>query len=265
MSSNNLEEDFHSVTDELEVPGTSYRCQLGLINGKWASRLLKGRDVIDTYVYKDEDISVIEEERNKIESIMKKESVDEISFERQYLPEIFDSAILELSDDDGLPMLKGFVIGYFRVSGILTKIHGKVIKFFRGNIPFHSNELFKKMQETMKTIREENDKKDFHKLKELIYFNDVLRLLPSIPEVKAAAIVSKEGLPIASVLPQGADETRIAAITAALLSLAVCSIMEMEKGEFDQLYVKGTDGYLLVLEAGANAILIVSTTKTERL
>lgn len=41
--------------------------------------------------------------------------------------------------------------------------------------------------------------------------------------------------------------------------------MEMEKGEFDQLYVKGTDGYLLVLEAGPNAILIVSTTKEVRL
>ena len=25
MPSENLEEDFHSVTDELEVPGTSYR------------------------------------------------------------------------------------------------------------------------------------------------------------------------------------------------------------------------------------------------
>lgn len=37
------------------MPGTSYRIQLGLINGKWASRLLKGRDVIDSYVYKDED------------------------------------------------------------------------------------------------------------------------------------------------------------------------------------------------------------------
>ncbi|MFX1344974.1 MAG: zinc ribbon domain-containing protein [Promethearchaeota archaeon] len=28
---------------------------MGLINGKWASRLLKGRDIIESYVYKDED------------------------------------------------------------------------------------------------------------------------------------------------------------------------------------------------------------------
>lgn len=43
------------LTGELGVPGTSYRIQLGLINDKWASRLLKGRNVIDSYVYKDED------------------------------------------------------------------------------------------------------------------------------------------------------------------------------------------------------------------
>ncbi len=49
------EKGFIPLTSELGVPGTSYRIQLGLINDKWASRLLKGRDVIDSYVYKDED------------------------------------------------------------------------------------------------------------------------------------------------------------------------------------------------------------------
>jgi len=91
------------------------------------------------------------------------------------------------------------------------------------------------------------------------------KLLAAIPEVKAAAIVSVEGLPIASALPQGIDETRIAAMTAALLSLAERAIQEMRKGDFEQVYVKGTDGYLLVLAAGQNAVLTVSTTKDVRL
>jgi len=96
--------------------------------------------------------------------------------------------------------------------------------------------------------------------------DDILKkLLAAIPEVKAAAIVSAEGLPIASALPQGVDETRIAAMTAALLSLSERAVIEMEKGEFDQLYVKGTEGYLLVLQAGPNAVLTVSTTKDVRL
>lgn len=50
------ERGFEPLTSQLGVPGTSYRIQLGLINDKWASRLLKGRDVIDSYVYKDEDV-----------------------------------------------------------------------------------------------------------------------------------------------------------------------------------------------------------------
>ncbi|MEJ2251934.1 MAG: roadblock/LC7 domain-containing protein [Candidatus Lokiarchaeota archaeon] len=43
--------------------------------------------------------------------------------------------------------------------------------------------------------------------------------MAAIPEVKSAAIVSVEGLPIASALPQDIDETRVSAMTAAILSL----------------------------------------------
>ena len=96
--------------------------------------------------------------------------------------------------------------------------------------------------------------------------DDILKkLLLDIPEVKAAAIVTTEGLPIASVLPQGVDETRLAALTAVLHSSAKQSIIEMKKGEFDPLYVKGSNGYLLVRQAGPNALLIVSTTLDARL
>ncbi len=96
--------------------------------------------------------------------------------------------------------------------------------------------------------------------------DDLLKkLLAAIPEVKAAAIVSAEGLPIASALPREVDETRIAAMTAALLSLSERAIIEMQKGDFDQLYIKGSDGYLLVLQAGPNAVLTVSADKDVRL
>jgi hypothetical protein len=96
--------------------------------------------------------------------------------------------------------------------------------------------------------------------------DDLLKkLLAAIPEVKAAAIVSAEGLPIASALPRDVDETRIAAMTAALLSLSERAIIEMQKGDFDQLYIRGSDGYLLVLQAGPNAVLTVSADKDVRL
>jgi hypothetical protein len=91
------------------------------------------------------------------------------------------------------------------------------------------------------------------------------QLLAAIPEVKSTAIVSVEGLPIASALPQGVDETRIAAMTAAILSLGERAAHEMGKGELEQIMVKGSDGYLLVLAAGPNAVLVVSTTPDIRL
>jgi len=85
--------------------------------------------------------------------------------------------------------------------------------------------------------------------------------LSNIPEIIAISIISKEGLPIVTALPQGLDETWIAAITAANLSLAEELVIEMDNGDFDQLCIKGNNGYILLLKAGSNAVLTVSTTK----
>lgn len=47
---------FEPLTDQLGIPGTSYSLQFGKINEKWASCMLKGRDIIDSYVFKDENV-----------------------------------------------------------------------------------------------------------------------------------------------------------------------------------------------------------------
>ena len=88
--------------------------------------------------------------------------------------------------------------------------------------------------------------------------NMLKRLLKSIPEIKAAVIVSAEGLPIASALPSEIDEIELAAMTATLFSLSEWAIIEeIQKGDFDQLYIKGSNSYILILQAGPNAILAV--------
>ena len=51
------EKGFIPMSGELGIAGTSYRLQLGLINNKWASRMLKGKNILDSYVYKDAEIS----------------------------------------------------------------------------------------------------------------------------------------------------------------------------------------------------------------
>ncbi|MFX1574253.1 MAG: roadblock/LC7 domain-containing protein [Promethearchaeota archaeon] len=91
------------------------------------------------------------------------------------------------------------------------------------------------------------------------------KFINTIPEVKAATVVSTEGEIIASALPQDVDEATIAVMTAALLSLAESAITMIKSGEFEYLFIKGRDGYLLVLQAGQNAVLAISTSKDVRL
>ena len=50
-------------------------------------------------------------------------------------------------------------------------------------------------------------------------------------------------------------------MTAILQSLAKKSVNEIQLGKFDQLYIKGSDGNLITLQAGPNALLTVFTTK----
>lgn len=90
-------------------------------------------------------------------------------------------------------------------------------------------------------------------------------LISSIPEVKAATLVSTEGEVLASVLPDEVDGITVAVMTAALLSLAESAITLMKSGDFEQLFIRGKEGYLLVLPAGPNGVLSVHTTRDVRL
>jgi predicted regulator of Ras-like GTPase activity (Roadblock/LC7/MglB family) len=87
----------------------------------------------------------------------------------------------------------------------------------------------------------------------------------SIPEIDACAIVSVEGLPIVSALPTDVDEAKVAAMTAAMLTLGEKAAMELGKGELEQVNIKGVNGWLLVVQAGMNACLTVSTTANAKL
>ncbi len=95
----------------------------------------------------------------------------------------------------------------------------------------------------------------------LFDFEEHLKKLKySIPEIQAVAIITNEGMPIASILPPEIDDVKISAMTSALLSLAEMTVAEMEKGDFQELYIKGKDGILIYLQAGPRAVLAVSTT-----
>ena len=79
----------------------------------------------------------------------------------------------------------------------------------------------------------------------------------SSPDVEAAAIISVDGLPIASSLPQGVEEDRVSAMSAAMLSLGERIAGELGRGMLDEVYVKGEKGYVILRAVGEEAVLTV--------
>ena len=79
----------------------------------------------------------------------------------------------------------------------------------------------------------------------------------SSPDVEAAAIISVDGLPIASSLPQGIEEDRVSAMSAAMLSLGERIAGELGRGILDEVYVKGEKGYVILRAVGEEAVLTV--------
>lgn len=82
-------------------------------------------------------------------------------------------------------------------------------------------------------------------------------LQSSTTDVEASAIVSVDGLIIASALPSDATEDRVAAMSAAMLSLGERIAMELGRGALEQVYVKGDQGYVILMSVGDEAVLTV--------
>jgi uncharacterized protein len=75
-------------------------------------------------------------------------------------------------------------------------------------------------------------------------------------EVEAAAVVSPDGLPMASALPPDVEEDRLAAMSASLLTLGERAAEGLDKGQLAQVLVEGEQGYVLLMSAGPDALLV---------
>lgn len=82
-------------------------------------------------------------------------------------------------------------------------------------------------------------------------------LQASSADVEAAAIVSVDGLSMASVMPSGYEEDRVSAMSAAMLSLGERIASELGRGSLDTVYVKGQKGYVILMAVGEEAVLTV--------
>ncbi|MFN3928925.1 MAG: roadblock/LC7 domain-containing protein [Thermoflexus sp.] len=82
-------------------------------------------------------------------------------------------------------------------------------------------------------------------------------LQASTPDIEASAVVSLDGLIIASALPADVEEDRVSAMSAAMLSLGERIASELGRGTLDQVYIRGERGYVVLMAVGEEAVLTV--------
>jgi len=90
-------------------------------------------------------------------------------------------------------------------------------------------------------------------------------LQTSSTDVEASALVSVDGLIMASALPPDVEEDRVSAMSAAMLSLGERIATELRRGTLDQVYIRGDNGYVLLLDVGEEAVLTVLARKNAKL
>ncbi|MCG8049096.1 MAG: roadblock/LC7 domain-containing protein [Candidatus Thiodiazotropha endolucinida] len=76
-------------------------------------------------------------------------------------------------------------------------------------------------------------------------------------DIEASAVISTDGLIMASLLPANLDEDRVGAMSAAMLSLGDRTAQELARGELEQVLIKGNQGYVIMTHAGEEAVISV--------
>ena len=87
----------------------------------------------------------------------------------------------------------------------------------------------------------------------------------SSPDIEASAIVSVDGLSIASALPQDIEEDRVSAMSAAMLSLGERIANELGRGDLEQVYIKGENGFVVLMAVGEEAVLTALASEKAKL
>lgn len=75
--------------------------------------------------------------------------------------------------------------------------------------------------------------------------------------VQGAALVTPEGLPLAGRLPAGLEESRAAAMAAAVVSIGDRINEELQRGAMEHILLKGTQGYSVLTLCGKEALFLV--------
>ncbi|MGV6818072.1 MAG: roadblock/LC7 domain-containing protein [Thiotrichales bacterium] len=93
----------------------------------------------------------------------------------------------------------------------------------------------------------------------------VQSLMTGNSQVDIAAVISLDGLVLASQMSRHVDSDRLGALSAALLSLGERASEELGRGGMEQVLVKGELGYVIMIRCGDHACLSVVTQATAKL
>ena len=85
------------------------------------------------------------------------------------------------------------------------------------------------------------------------------------PDIEASAVVSVDGLIIASALPNEVEEDRVSAMSAAMLSLGDRISAELGRGSLEQVYIKGNEGFVILTSIGSEAVLTALARKNAKI
>jgi predicted regulator of Ras-like GTPase activity (Roadblock/LC7/MglB family) len=96
--------------------------------------------------------------------------------------------------------------------------------------------------------------------------NKILQKLQSDSDgVEASALISEDGLMVASALPPSMEETRVAGMTATLLNLGSRGAVELARGRVQEIIVRGDRGYAVLISADRGALLLALTSESSKL
>jgi uncharacterized protein len=84
-------------------------------------------------------------------------------------------------------------------------------------------------------------------------------------DIEASAVISTDGLMIASMLPDELEPDRVGAMSAAILMLGDRTARELGRGHLEQVLITGEDGYVLLAHAGKQAVVTVMATAEAKL
>lgn len=89
--------------------------------------------------------------------------------------------------------------------------------------------------------------------------------LAHVTDIKAAAVVRRDGLVITHTLPDGVDPRIVAAMTAAIVGTSEMATVQLAQGRFERAIIESDEGKLLSVGAGEEALLVALVYKDANL